>query len=560
MPKKRSASRAATKGKRGRKAKSDALLPSEKVEIALEMFRPLAFGQPQLDYKQLKEHFDGVYKGFTPRMYKNIVEEVFRSQWLVVKRHMAAPSYIIDPDTSSQLRALLASRIPELGLQALIVVRGRDGHQEKEGVAARQAHMQVGIEMAKLLGTVTFGQKDSIALGSGRGVYYCLRALEREPTQKFQANDLSIVALTGSVFLAGTSTFSEDADEGPGVDLTLDADSFLPLLAQHFTRSKITLYAMHCGIAFGDASDRRAALENGGFFKMLQERIPQSDGGFEGWKKLAGAAQRERADRPPIVQPSTPNGVGQIRALMGVGVFGKGHRLYDSVTKPEAEWGADGRPVRKKFEDVEAAVRPIAKELSILATKVDEVARAYDEAGISPKFAAVFDLGNRLFVSDKPKEWPPGPDGKNGKAHFEREIGDGVSLDPLFDETLPDISKLARKSASRKSAPAKDAADKPAEGQGPAITDLCNIINSKMSAVPKRALYAAGAHVFLLGATEPKARPAIHLLQHFPTMIKVLVIDYAMAQGMISVLRNEIERVGRRPAGPGGENGKAKGR
>ena len=478
---------------RGRPRTDQVLGPRERAKLAAEMFEPLKKGEAPLSFAALSKKSKAVTGvTLTSKQCRRIVMEVFKSREVALRRVSRPPQHVIDRGLGQELETRLRARFPDQALPNIVVIRG------KSDETPREAHAQVGVELAKLLGQKSvWRDNDVIGVGSGRAVWYALDAWRQR--ERLDRNGISVMSLTGSVFLAGAA-MHDDEESDAGLALSLDADSFTPLVAERFT-GQVSNYPMQCHFAFTSEAMRNAHIKSRGFKRFLNDH--------------------ELARRDPS----------SIHLLIGIGIFYRNHRLYDEVTAPLAkgEVYRPGRRIRASRKGVQKdePLAPIADLLTALANKVDRIVEAY------PTYFPVADICNRLFVVEPPEEVAWTEEGGERAPYNEVTKGKSSS-EPLHKRTIAkeDLQLIGD------GKPVKDirAAElKPVESR--TITELVNCINVRTATVRKRDIVKTD--VFLGAATWPKSRALWHTIKNMPGMIKTLVIDASAATTMIGILKRE---------------------
>jgi hypothetical protein len=467
----------------GRPSAASQLTAREKAEIALAKYQRLHLGLSPLATSKLRHRFK-----LGAKAIEGAVSESFRRGWVVVREGLIVPPYEPDEELGARLRARIRALFPGSMLRAPIVVRSAGP------VSAAESHAQIGDALARdLAHRHGFRADDVVAIGSGRSCYYILKSLELLPP--FEGiGEISIVSLTGSVFMEKTARAIEGADPALGaVDVTLDSDNLVSMLSSRFTSANAAVhtYPMKCSLAFRDPDERNRKLEDTGLRHLKSDRD----------------AQRLRREW---------------HALVGLGVFRSGHRLYDAVTEPGA--GSAAKPERRDISKIDRIVRPIAELLIALANKVDEIQFEYQV------FSPVTDIAHRLMVLAPPKS-------------LSWRVTDGDAR-PVYDMrgggqiTTKEFSRKHLEWLTRRDSVPLRAGDSPQAISKLSLWELVDQINARtVTAEKTRDLRTM--NVWLCCPTRDKARGVAYLLHGFPEMVKVLVIDAEAAEELIAILDTE---------------------
>jgi DNA-binding transcriptional regulator LsrR (DeoR family) len=259
------------------------LSDEEKVNITLDRFAPLREGRRPKDLKSLRAEY-----GRDPAIISKAIQDAFQEQLVELVRVEKAPSA---PRRLDRLETALRDKFANL--RAAMVIESPPVPEAQEGdpkalVWDDEVHRNLGEGAAQLLSTgALLRDGDVVGVGSGRGVYYTVDALTRLPP--LRVSGVTLVSLTGALYAR---------DHGKRLNARLDADfhvSLLGLCIEHAANLRLVTHPL----AYSNHT------------QLLRDH------------ELTYLGAKQWQESPPAY------------ALLGVGVLGPGHRLYDATLEPD---------------------------------------------------------------------------------------------------------------------------------------------------------------------------------------------------------------------------------
>jgi DNA-binding transcriptional regulator LsrR (DeoR family) len=177
------------------------------VEIARAHLEPLKLGKNPRPKVELAKEMK-----LSQKTVGRAITEAFRKRLISIETRFI-PSF----ETDDSLARALQAKFPRLKLA--IVAR------MPKGIDSDKTHRNLGYAMARQIqgDPFFFRDGDVVGLGSGRGTYFTIAALNE--LDNVQVGEISLMSLTGSLF----SQRSKDRE-----NFLFDADIHAALLAQHF--------------------------------------------------------------------------------------------------------------------------------------------------------------------------------------------------------------------------------------------------------------------------------------------------------------------------------------
>jgi len=243
------------------------LTDEEIAQIALDRFRPLKDGMRETSIEALKEKW-----GRPKNTITSALRRAFKGRLVEMTRTEKTTRTPTNLDRAPDLEIELKRRYPSLF--GAIVVRTKETSSDR-------IHRDLGYAMACELGNI-IPHNATIGLGSGRGPYYTVTALNQMP--RLSRDGITLMSLTGAVY-------PETHDER--LNVLLDADFHTGLL----------------GVSFS---------------KPLTQRMisyPIAPNGIEKTRRDTWLEEKEFHEHVPTV------------AIVGVGVLRGRHRFYEAVKK-----------------------------------------------------------------------------------------------------------------------------------------------------------------------------------------------------------------------------------
>jgi DNA-binding transcriptional regulator LsrR (DeoR family) len=278
------------------------LTDEERIKITLDRFSPLQGGKPATGMKELQDIY-----GRDPAVISKAIVEAFRRGLVEIKR-ADRPSL---PERMESLEQKLLSRF---NLRNAIVIRREKGSSEDDPQSGDALHAQLGQALASFIASGgAFRDGDTIGLGSGRGVFYTVDALDNLPPLRLTG--IKLVSLTGALF---------PQDHAKKLNLRLDADIHVNLFGRHFAQP----VEVH----------------------QLQAPLVPSDK-----NELSAVKRRTWLGGDRSYGFSIPS-----HSLIGVGVLSRGHKMFDAVTSTESASDQMLTPINQWLKPLVN----IAKELS----------------------------------------------------------------------------------------------------------------------------------------------------------------------------------------------------
>ncbi len=302
-----------------------------------------------------------------------------------------------------------------------------------------------------------------VGVGSGAGhVYMLARSLVRrcvEANTKLRARDVHLVSLSGGMHVRQHSEVRPDRTADPArrfevVGGVMDSDQILSLLSLAFPQPVHPLPNLQPIV--GVQSDAEVLRVRSG--EAVEMRQPLIEG-------------RRFVGKELLPQPLT-------QALLGVGSWGPGHRLFDFAMRRDANVGHDPMSLNPPFAERpgDEILTPIQSELSSLMSGCDRLARMVQNDDYVP----VGDLANFLFVVPVP----------------------------------PGVSEEAKRTAV-------------------ALQDAVDAVNDKLFTVKADVLQAIPGLVLKVAGTLPKARILFGLLRAELYHVRHLCLDERSARHII---------------------------
>lgn len=329
--------------RRGSKPRTP-LSDEERIRLALARYGSLNAGRNPRSYAHIYKEFKR-----SPTVVARAIKECFQRGLVAV----AATDGIGPVSLNEVVKSEFLDAFPLLNGATIVTTpsaapsEATDSLVAHDSIASLGPMVRYGIVVHKLIGSAmanfiahgaVIRSGDSIAVGSGRAVFYCVEALRK--ALPLRAHDITLLALTGSLHVRGS-------DEP--VNHHLDSDTHLSILGPVFQK-RVTLEPISHVISVGNPDAR-------------PEVVGQTWLGT--WKAESD---------PDVIVPT--------HALVGIGVLGKGHRLYDLVKADLARQGTASR------------VDPVLlKHLNPYLSTLIKVCDKYVGRGIYP----VGDLSNYLF-------------------------------------------------------------------------------------------------------------------------------------------------------------------
>lgn len=366
------------------------LTDEERIRIALDRFTPLQYGRRMEEISKLSANYDR-----DPAVVSRAIAEAFKRRLVEIRRLPANDR----PNQSPRDLSLEHRLQSELDLSGAVVIRFEPPPQKNQDPAKYKEeynrwndrlHSALGLAMAQVIATGTvFRSGDRIGIGSGRGVYFTVDWLARINSNSLRAKEVEVFSLTGATHP------QTHADEG--TNLRLDADTNVNLFSGKCFAAPVKPYFVHSPMA----ASREAS-------EAVYTRARWL--GRESSKPTGGG--REKIELQPLTQ-----------ALVGVGAFTLGHRLYeegkarlrenpklgDEALKQLYGESKAGLKTRQRTETTEAngtAVEDHIQSESILDVIGDDLAKlaCWCDQCTSPSTSPVADICHNLLFVEPPSE------------------------------------------------------------------------------------------------------------------------------------------------------------
>jgi hypothetical protein len=355
------------------------------VEIVLERFEPWSRRKPLKEISAIAKDHDR-----QPSVISNAIVEAFARKLVkIVPQKQTGPTRV--PDLERKLEARFQK------LHAVRVIKApTDATSASRDRLEDRTHEELGEAAAGLLANkLIIRDKDVIGIGSGRGVYAVVKALSR--FGMLRAHNVTAVSLTGAVYPRSHAYWNPEDNSGTAdFNLHFDPDDHLTLLGFSFPPD-LKIVKLSCVIAW----------EPGQLITERSRTILDRDT----WKTMV------------------PN-----LAIVGVGVFSRGHRFFQEVDAPPSV--------------SEKRLTPILGDLSALKKMVLGAVGPLQ----AERYVPVADVCNRLFYVK-----PPPDISLSGEK--EKQIKDLIKningkLLCATEEQLAEIDQLMLVAGTRKKAPA----------------------------------------------------------------------------------------------------------
>lgn len=187
---------------------SNLKLTDQKIlEVALAHLEPLKHGKPPMRRAALAKQM-----GLSQKSVAKAITEAFARRLIAIE-----PRFIADFEPDIELARELRTKFPHVKLAIVAKMSDR--------LDSDRIHRNLGYALAQQIQAdpFFFRSRDIVGLGSGRGVYYTISALN--DLNNVEIHDISLMSLTGSLFPQKTKVRE---------NFMLDADIHAALLAKHF--------------------------------------------------------------------------------------------------------------------------------------------------------------------------------------------------------------------------------------------------------------------------------------------------------------------------------------
>ncbi len=325
-----------------------------------------------------------------PAVVSRAIADAFRRR-LVEIRAVPSNEYPRDNSLEEQLRS-------RFNLASAVVIRFDDlprGVKDKDAFPKLEEehhteelrswndslHSALGFALARVIaGGFVFGRGSRVGIGSGRGVFFVIDWLSQ--LIKLHSKNVEAFSLTGATY---PQTWAAE-----GTNLRLDADTNVNLFAGHCFASPVKPYFVHSPI-IASPEERTA----------VYARAP--------W--LGEDQSRETT---------------LTHAIVGVGAFTWGHRLYEEGKARSAEVGRSRDEVEidaaaSRFQSGQPEIQtPGERIFDSIGPELAELARLCDQCS-SPVLSPVADICHNLLSVEPP------PDARDSQ-HLAQRVRDCIAV------------------------------------------------------------------------------------------------------------------------------------
>jgi DNA-binding transcriptional regulator LsrR (DeoR family) len=338
---------------------------SERARICLARFAPLQYGGGLEPIANLSKTYDR-----DPAVISRAISDAFKRCLVEVRPAVA---------TSVQLARSLALeerlRAKYRNLLGVVVIRTDPPPGPEHLPDAKtwndNLHAKLGAAMADVIASGTvFRPGDRVGVGPGRAVFQTVESLRQLGT-KLPIGDIELFSLTGAMHVGA---------HGVGTNLLMDADTNLNLFSECFAGPVKTNF-VHSPIVVG--TDEEDVL--------TYKRATWLQGNRSGTNNVKGSGVGISHSSE---DSSSPNATGEKRetqalthAVVGVGAFSWGHRLYQEGKARDPEYAHELPPPDHMFD--------------IIGEDLVRLARLCDKC-TSQLCAPVGDICNNLFLTPAP--------------------------------------------------------------------------------------------------------------------------------------------------------------
>jgi DNA-binding transcriptional regulator LsrR (DeoR family) len=372
------------KARRKRKRLTD----EERVRLTLDRFAPLRDGRRMEELSVLGKNKRD------PAVVSRAIADAFRRRLVEIR---AVPSNEYPRDKS--LEDALGSRFK---LPGAIVIRFDDLPRRAPGKVAfpkleEQQHAQelrkwndrlhsaLGFALARVIaGGFVFGRGSRVGIGSGRGVFFVIDWLSQ--LTKLHSKNVEAFSLTGATY---PQTWAAE-----GTNLRLDADTNVNLFVGHCFASPVKPYFVHSPI-IASPEERNAVYA-----------------------------------RAPWLGEDQSGRVTLTHAIVGVGAFTWGHRLYEegkarsaqvARTRDESEMDAPALSESHRFQGGELEIQAVGERVfDPIGPELVKLANLCDQCN-SLELSPVADICHNLLSVEPP------PDAK-GSQHLAELVRDCIAM------------------------------------------------------------------------------------------------------------------------------------
>lgn len=323
-----------TEGRRRRRKLTD----QEKVRLALDRFAPLKDGRRMEEISAL-----GDTNQRDPAVVSRAIADAFRRRLVEIR---AVPSDDCPRDNSLEEQLRSAFNLP-----SAVVIRFDERPRHEQDTTELPEHTEelrrwndnlhsaLGFALARVIAAAgfVFGRGSRVGIGSGRGVFFAIKWLSQ--IIKLQSKNVEAFSLTGATY--------PQTHAAQGTNLRLDADTNVNLFAGDCFASPVKPHFVHSPI-IASRQERKAVYARAPWLSEAQ-----SEGSLT-------------------------------HAIVGVGAFTWGHRLYE-----EGKARSAGQAGERIFD-------PIGPELAKLAHLCDQCG--------SPTLSPVADICHNLLLVPPPPE------------------------------------------------------------------------------------------------------------------------------------------------------------